>query len=117
VGGHDATDFVLVLVSVRCEVGSHDCLRLSGIAHFHPAVLRSPTIEGVLADSQLAAEVADLGTGVVLLERRDDLLPSEAALSHRRMLIGEEGRFRCRRCGREYRERRHWSPAERGGKP
>lgn len=26
--------------------------------------------------------------------------------------IGEDGRFRCRRCGREYRETPHWIPGD-----
>src|SRR5258708_6340366 len=57
-------------------------LQLAGVSHLHPAVLRSPAVEGVLANSELAAQVGDAGAGVVLFERGDDLLLGEAALSH-----------------------------------
>lgn len=53
----------------------------------HAAVFTLPVVEGGLADAVLAADVADLQSGVGLLEDGDDLGLSEFALFHRSVSV------------------------------
>src|SRR6185436_5538908 len=53
------------------------------LAHVHPAELRLPAVEGLLADPVAAAKLGCLRPRLGLLQDADDLLVLELAASHR----------------------------------
>src|SRR5581483_6378502 len=60
-------------------------LELAGVGDLHPAVPRSPLVEGCVADPVLAAQLAYRQAGSVLLQHLDNLLFRESALTHVRL--------------------------------
>src|SRR6185437_14410256 len=60
-------------------------LELAGVGDLHPAIARSPLVEGGIADAVLAAQLARRQSGSVLLQHPDDLFFRESALAHVRL--------------------------------
>src|SRR6202050_1785121 len=63
---------------------------LAGVGDLHPAIARSPLVEGGIADAVLATQLARRQSGSMLLQHLDDLLFRESALTHVRLPMGTD---------------------------